>query len=269
MWDWVEKEPLGNLGRPPIVEVVCGAHFDSLPLDPVVAGAFWNQQRDRYPLRELQPALQAAPDPGGLMLALGPQPLRTWLASPGRDRLVQIQHDRFYLNWRLQPGGEYPRFSSGENALLAAFLEEFEKFSRFCETVVGSVPAVRKVELGKVDHFAEGEHWNGRAELDVLLPVLAPALRFAEGDSPDLTWRLHDRKGAAEFTAAAVSTLTFSPTRDKPLRGIRVETFAVLPLESQSIQDRLREANRIVNSAFALLVPGAQQNTRFHPRSPA
>jgi uncharacterized protein (TIGR04255 family) len=265
VWSWAQTQPLEHLGQPPIVEVICGIHFDVLPIDPVVAGAFWVGCQAEFPGRQILPALQAAPDPMGMVTALGGvMPLRTWLVSADESRLIQLQHDRFYLNWRRRPGaGEYPRFASSGDGLLTQVLTQFDAFSKFCEGMLSRPPVVRRVELGKVDHFSEGESWSGFPDLARMMPALAPFVALAEGERTDVLWRLNDRKGDAEFSATVSSTLTFQAGIANPIRGLRLDSAVVLPAENGDLERQFRTANETINASFAILVPPAERRARF------
>ena len=62
MWSWVSAtDKLEKLDNPPVVEVICGVHFQPLDIDPVVVGGYWAVEcRDRFPKRQLHPALPPA-----------------------------------------------------------------------------------------------------------------------------------------------------------------------------------------------------------------
>jgi uncharacterized protein (TIGR04255 family) len=117
-------ETLEKLSSPPIVEVICGVFFSPLPnFDPVVAGTYWQQRRADFPGHSIHPAAGAPPG-----LVIGTPPLRTWLISSNDGPFViQVQADRFYLNWRRR-GDAYPRFST-EHGLLERTLREFALFT--------------------------------------------------------------------------------------------------------------------------------------------
>src|SRR4051794_4820338 len=105
--------PLPEYERPPIDEVVVGVQFEPLK-DFHVAhlGRFWSKVRDRYPLTEDQPPLPAQiehPEPkpaeSRLTFATGIVPTpRSWFLDNSKNRLLQLQHDRFLRNWRRTEG---------------------------------------------------------------------------------------------------------------------------------------------------------------------
>lgn len=122
-----------RLLNPPITEVVCGLVFDSVvQLDLLELGVYWDSRRREYPVKMLKPTLFDAHalnvDPASLM------PARAWLLKEIDGELVQqIQHDRFYMNWRRREG-EYPHFNDSEagDGLKTIALREFERLAEFC-----------------------------------------------------------------------------------------------------------------------------------------
>lgn len=65
-------------------------------LDPVLIGAYWQERREEFPGRQLHEALQ---DPNEIVWSASPL-VRVWLLSREGEFVLQMQHDRFYLNWR-------------------------------------------------------------------------------------------------------------------------------------------------------------------------
>ena len=108
--------PLGKLEEPPITEVVCGVFFKPVAgLDPVALGGFWKPRQKEYPRREFKAPIAPA-SAEGIELNFGPDlgPLRTWLISKDDVFIIQVQRDRFYLNWRARQD-EYPRFNDWDS----------------------------------------------------------------------------------------------------------------------------------------------------------
>ena len=56
----MELERFPVLKKPPIVEVVCGIHFEPLELDGLVLGVYWDRRKEEFPTGSLQPALSEA-----------------------------------------------------------------------------------------------------------------------------------------------------------------------------------------------------------------
>lgn len=107
-----------------------------------------------------------------------------WVLATYDAWVLQVQHDRFYLNWR-QRGATYPRFSDTSGpGVLSRFLREFEGFTRFCAAELGSPVNVLGFELAKIDEFLDGKSWDGFADLSVMLPWLKPFASATESTPP-------------------------------------------------------------------------------------
>jgi hypothetical protein len=76
------------LERPPIVEVVCGLVFDPLPLDGMLLGVYWDERKDDFPKRSLQPPLV-----DGLHLVLHPEQVRAIGLATQVDGVVPVAAD--------------------------------------------------------------------------------------------------------------------------------------------------------------------------------
>jgi uncharacterized protein (TIGR04255 family) len=258
MWSWVTRKSLPKLDRPPVVEVICGLWFAPMDIDPVVAGAYWNERKADFPNRQLHPAIERAT---GLVISAVPR-MRVWLLSHDESQLVQLQSDRFYLNWRrVTPDAGYPRFS-GDTGLRVQSLREFEQFAAFCEHALGRRPVVDRVELGKVDHMEEGTSWDGLADLAVMLPGLASVLHMSEGQETAVALRFQEEVDKMQVKIAIDTTRTMTPGR-APTRGLRIDTTVSVPLDGQTPDQRFAQANEIVNSVFATLIPEAERARRF------
>jgi uncharacterized protein (TIGR04255 family) len=121
-----------NFDRPPVNEVVMGVQFSTPVLNDVtVLTEFWPLVREDFPRLEKQPAIPPATEDFGVAQTApsfqiqfgteGPSP-RYWLLSETGTELIQLQQDRFLINWRqLQPTDEYPRYAH----LRERFLREY------------------------------------------------------------------------------------------------------------------------------------------------
>lgn len=260
-WSWArELRPLGKLESPPIKEVICGFLFDPVALDPVVIGEYARERRDQFPKHQLQPAIEAATEPGFVIQFAPIPPLRVWLLSADESLLLQVQRDRFYVNWRSR-GGDYPRFTGG---LRERTIAELEKFADFAERAIGSDLRLRQLEFGKVDHMLEGETWNGTGDLATMLPALAPFLSLSAGTMPAVSIRFDDRVQDAVLTCKIDTTLALQRANPhQPVRGVKLETQVILPLTAPPIAEHLDLANTIVNAAFARFIPEKERIARF------
>ena len=141
-----------SFNRPPVVEVVCGAQFHSLPLQTPHFGLFWDKVRTAYPTTLDAPPLPAvveAPAGGVSMLrAISwsdlPELRRVFFVNEERGRLLQVQPTRFHYNWQRKSESDlYPRFPE----VRSEFLDNWRKFSEFLREVDLPPPHVIQGEL--------------------------------------------------------------------------------------------------------------------------
>jgi hypothetical protein len=243
------------LCKPPIVEVVCGVHFDALELDGMVLGVYWDGRKDEFPTGQLQPAFSE-----GSGFVLGSPPLRAVLVGSDKVHVLQLQHDRFFMNWRAM-GAAYPRFSNGEGGpgLMTKALNEFKHFSDFCEQRFGRRPTPTRIELAKIDKLIRGKHWR---DLDDLTAVLSLAGTFGDPGhhgTREFALRFVEHVQRTDLIVA-VNSITEKP--GEPLNAVRIETRAVTPVTDGDLQPAFRLGNATVNSAFFKLI---SDTTRFEP----
>ncbi len=250
---------LEHYEEPPIVEVICGFRFESIPgLDPLTIGWFAQEVRERYPKREIRPALAD----GDSAPPLGVVPLRAWLTSANGSFLLQVQHDRFYLNWRrVRDEPSYPRFNDhdGNPGILSRALVELDAFQSFCATRLGHTVVVTETELAKVDHLRQGTHWGSRADLLALLPAFAPLAGLA-GDEEAL-FGVHivrpmegGRQLLMSITMAGVAGV----------ERVQLETRSEGPFaKGASVEEAMRGHNEILNQIFARAVPAELRGALF------
>lgn len=248
------------LARPPIFEVACGVEFESIrEIDPVLLGGFWLKVRDQFPLRETHDEI-VRPRPGVHLVFGDHQPLRTWFVSKDGEFVVQIQRDRFFLNWRsLGVEGRYPRFSSSPEGVLHRSVALFERLSAFLEEAVGSAPRPLRVEVLKVDQFVEGRDWRGYDDLMVMMPMLRQFQTIGPFRKPLPAFRLVEQLDGTS-AEVALETLPVSPKS----RHVRVSTTIRAPITpGGSFAQAAAAAGRVANSVFAALVPRDEMLKRF------
>lgn len=203
-------ERLPKLEAPPITEVVCGVSFQSIrELDPLSLGSYWEERQTEYPRRQfLRPVVSRA---STFEVSMSPDlgPIRTWLVSADDAHILQVQHDRFYLNWRVRDA-EYPRFNDTESGsgLLSRFLKEVGSFRKFCERRFGSPLVLTGLELTKIDQLKQGVHWKDARDLGRLLPVVSGGLEL-QGDHPEVGVRISSPRvdGRAEIAIESLSAV--------------------------------------------------------------
>ncbi len=248
-------EPLEN---PPIVEAVCGFHFDPPGgLDAMALGEFRAQLRGQFPSHQLLPPLSDGP------ISFAPAGgLRLLMTSEDTERVVQVQTDRLYFNWRRVKGGEYPRFSdhAGGQGVRSLAIGAFEQFREFCVGRFGQPPVVRKCELTKINHLVMTEHWRNADDLADLLPPLGPWLRLGTGELPGFQCILQPSRTDGEAVVTARSAIRWN------IGGVQ-ENVVVIEIRFQSqrdaqvtLQDSFDHANVAVDELFVALIPKAQHH---------
>jgi uncharacterized protein (TIGR04255 family) len=252
-------DELEQLPSPPIVEVVCGLVFDQIPnLTPVSLGVYWVDKRGEYPKHQLLPAIA---DEGELDIDAFP-PLRTWFLSQNEVFVIQVQHDRFYVNWRAR-GHEYPRFSDhgGNGGILSRFKLEFQKFCEFASDFLQVKPSPRRIELTKVDHLVQGQHWSDFSDLSQLLPALRGFASFTQTTSPAIGVRYVETFENARLAVAIDSALAERPDKTRTSL-VKLETRYAGDLD-EDIHSSFTKANHRVNAVFKSLIPKDERAKRF------
>lgn len=248
-------EPLEN---PPIVEALCGFHFEPIgELDAMALGELRALHRADYPSHQLQPPLLEGP-----ISILPPGEVRLLMTSEDSERVLQVQRDRLYFNWRRVKGGEYPRFSdhAGKKGVRSLAIEAFERFQEFCRGRFGQAPVVRRCEVAKINHLVAVEHWRDAADLADLLPAVGPWLHLGGGDPAGFQCALQPGRADGDAFVNARSAVRGN------LGGVQ-ENVVVVDLRFHTPhppEDALRvsfdRANVVVDELFVALVPTTQHH---------
>ncbi len=252
-----------ELERPPINEVVCGFIFEQpIQLSPVLTGAYWASRRADFVEHEIKDPIV---DEVGAVLLPMPPPVRTWLVTNDKTRLVQIQNDRFFVNWRRQSDTDaYPRFQSkkDQEPLLPFALREWARFVDFCASET-SRPLVSALELSKIDVLIEGRDWNGISDLSKLMPDLASILG-TESERNDVVWRYArsvDKNTRLFVTAASALH------RSSGKSAIRLETRVRMAVTQEAdLPNVFVDLDNLLNSIFVRMI-GSEELKRFGMRN--
>lgn len=97
---------------PPVAEVAMAIQYaEAMPLKVVELVELRQQFVDRYPVVEEHPALPPILLDQQTEITFGPFAPRLWFVSESGSDLVQVQNDRFGVNWRkISEDDEYLRF---------------------------------------------------------------------------------------------------------------------------------------------------------------
>lgn len=161
-------DDLPEFDQPPLVEVALTAGFPpQLGLRQAHLGVIWAAFRDEYPIVQDHPPLDPMTVPSGpgftINITSAPPLHRSWFLSPGGDKLIQIQADRFVANWRITPDRDYPRFRE----LFPAFADAYGEFVAAVADVDlphGDVAATEVVYVNWIDAEAPSAFYRPAAE---------------------------------------------------------------------------------------------------------
>jgi uncharacterized protein (TIGR04255 family) len=185
----VKAPPLPDYEQPPVVEVASSVQFGTIPgLDAARLGLLWSAFRRDYPKPDQYPPLPHEVETFGAstvsQISFSVTPTispRCWFTNEKGTRLIQVQHDRFVLNWRkLDKDDEvYPHY---DEALRPLLIKEYRRFENFLQDEGLQAPVPDQAELTYVNHIPAGEPkgrrenasrftnlWNGEAA-DGFLP---------------------------------------------------------------------------------------------------
>jgi uncharacterized protein (TIGR04255 family) len=179
---------LPEFDNPPVSEVAISIEF--APLANLRASdppKFWASLRDEYPNFEVQPPVISFPEdltrpnwgqtpPTVTIQQVQPTSQRYWFATEPAAWLVQVQRDRFVINWRKVTGAEtYPRYLASVRPRL---LHEWERFCSFIrQNGIGEI-AIRRCEVAYVNDIPKDEGWRTLREAMLLLSPFAETMPF-------------------------------------------------------------------------------------------
>jgi uncharacterized protein (TIGR04255 family) len=242
--------------RPPVNEVALGRIFFMRP-DFLVPhyGLIWERLRDQYPLCQ-----QAAPIFGPTGFITDPQGIalpRIWMLSSDQSRLIQLQQDRHYVNWRQVDGvGEYVRFPwiMEEHQRVSRVIDEFfhAELGSPLQTVgmelsyVNLIPLTAEVEL--VDQVAS-----------ILRDVRAPEQSRSTGNpiffGSQTDWAMPDGRGGLSAKVAA-------GMQPDGKRMMRLEISATcMPLNGMDEAAWIKQAHDAIVTSFKELTTSAMHET--------
>lgn len=206
----MERPPLPDFGHPPLAEVALSMQFEELSNFRVIhLGALWEQFATEFQLTEEQPPVPATVELLGVPQVLsGPQfqllnapPMPRYLfLSNETSFVIQVQQDRFTVNWRRKSKDDvYPRFES----VIGRFEDFVGRFSDFItkknlgiiRVTQAEVTYVNRIETAELSGSVEGivSVLSGRYSDNFLHDPdeVNLTLRFPIHESAQLRGRLH------------------------------------------------------------------------------
>lgn len=160
-----------NYINSPLVEVVCGVSFKSLDsLTVPYVGLFWDEFRHDFPkCQELPPLLPISNLEQNIELEFSNVPLlpRLWFFNLEKNKVIQLQRDRFIFNWRKSTyEGKYPNYPMVFNNFNKYFLE----FKNFIDkNNLGNVEPIQ-YEMRYINQLKKGKDWNTIDDIKNIFP---------------------------------------------------------------------------------------------------
>jgi len=155
---------------PPVVETVIGVSFAPIKLwDIQHFGLFWSNIRDEFPevaahppLESLEESFPQSPRRLGLQFTNKPD-ARCWYMNANDQTLLQVQRDRFILNWRRGDTEKpYPRYA---DTIRPAFIRQWGRFSDFITSEFGHSLSIRQCEMSYINQIPLSADWVRPSEL--------------------------------------------------------------------------------------------------------
>lgn len=186
--------------NPPVVEVVMGVQFD--PLDKMQAvhfAEFFSLWKSDYPTASDRPPIAPAAESFGddvfgrktLRITIGEpeaQLPRQWFEAENGN-LIQIQRDRFVVNWRQVGDEDYPSYES----IRPLFLDHFKKFRERCAKLELGEISPDLLELTYVNHIKpHKDFWSEHGQLSKVFPFWndAPSERKVLKNPSHVKWEM-------------------------------------------------------------------------------
>ena len=166
--------------NPPVSEVALSVEFSPLENWTSSHGlSFGSIIKAEYPNIELQLPLISEIEKFGDALwqqnqmkleVMNQNSNRFWFMTDPSNWLIQIQQDRFVVNWRKVSGEEeYPRY---EKTIRSRFVLELERFLKFVEeNNIGTIK-VTQCEVTYVNDIPHGEYWKTITEATELFSMI-------------------------------------------------------------------------------------------------
>jgi len=153
----------------------------------------WTKYRDKFPKVESHPPIERAVEvfqrepivqPAVTFELVNPfMTPRVWFLGETGSELLQIQRDRFIVNWRrVRPEDKYPHYEH-----IREMLErEFSTFSTFVvEHKLGNI-ACNQCEVTYINQIQTCEVWDRHAKVGSVLNVMAPEFKEETLPTPEL-----------------------------------------------------------------------------------
>jgi|SRR6185437_1595662 uncharacterized protein (TIGR04255 family) len=162
---------LPDYDSPPAQETWMAFAFVPLSWSVPHFGAFWNEIRVDYPKFEVHAPIGEF---NFELNALSPDsivklPVRCWFVNDKSNRLIQVQNNRFFHNWR-RPDLTTPYLHYAE--LKPVFEKEWRRFCDFSKRHDMGTPNVLSCEVCYINHLERGIGWENFSDLAGIFPSI-------------------------------------------------------------------------------------------------
>ncbi|HDS09317.1 MAG TPA: TIGR04255 family protein [Firmicutes bacterium] len=194
----IKEFPFPDYKNPPVIEVVFGIQFKELNrLATPHVGKFWEilgienfpefREMPELPhIIEKEDSIQSPQYPESIRVEqIAPLP-RLFFIDSDKDHIVQLQRDRFLVNWRkLSENHEYPRYA----ILLPKFQKTFEIFNEFIKTNNIGVIEPDQYELTYVNHITRDGAWKKIKDINLVFPGFSSTEGTFLPEPEKVSWR--------------------------------------------------------------------------------
>lgn len=214
---------------PPLVEVSFGVAFKRLQeFKTGHFGLYWSRIAGEFPQTDDKPAVISSSEAQTQEELQSVLRLpRVWFVHRGKELLLQLQSNRFYLNWRNEdPSRAYPRFS----ALAPQFEHHYAGLERFLEETGHGRLNIVSGELSYMNILRGRGMWSRLTDAGVMFKPFESA-QVVQGEPEVLQWQaLHNMDGMKVLVDAKTGT-----DKQTEERVVQVEIKA-MSLESSALQ---------------------------------
>lgn len=248
-----------SFSAPPINEVVVGKTFEPIARFLVPHyGRFWELVQEDFPGCE-----HAAPliDPGAEPLidrSNGSILPRVWFVSGDKTRLLQLQGDRFYCNWRQTDGTQaYARFET----IYAAYQKYAELFRTFLLGQFNAELVTRRCDLTYINVFPKGRGWDDWGDLsglfkDLRLPAVITAGRIVRAHA-QMQYEMPEGAGKVAISVASAKT-----AGDEEVIRMELTASSSTPVADQAWENAwFQQAHKAIIESFCDLTTDEAQRS--------
>ncbi len=168
------KRTLPEYASPPVIETYLSVQF--LLVKKITTrhfGRYFEYVKEHYPQLEIQHPIGQTVEEFGSGVGRVPRveiltepDFRCWFIDNSETRLIQVQRDRFILNWRkVKDDDVYPRYDK----IKPEFQQEWQRFCQFLDRQELGNPEVNQCEITYINHIEVGDGWKSYGELNKII----------------------------------------------------------------------------------------------------